>query len=181
MADEACDAPNETRSKTRNDYYGNPEYSEFPVVQVTWYDALDYCTWRGMRLPTEAEWEKAARGTEGNIFPWGSDDANCGLANYFAEDLCVSDTSRVGEYERGASSYGVMDMAGNVWEWVSSLYWPLPYDAMDGREKLSARGDRVLRGGSWGGDADFMRASNRGGHDPSDTNFSIGIRCASSP
>jgi formylglycine-generating enzyme required for sulfatase activity len=139
MAD-VCETPHFTKSDFRASYYGNPEYDNFPVIYVDWRMARTYCeTWRGARLPTEAEWEKAARGTDGRSYPWG-EGISCKQANYDGDpDLaayCVGETSEVGSYEGGQSSYGLYDMAGNVFEWTSSLNRSYPYDAADGREDL---------------------------------------------
>jgi formylglycine-generating enzyme required for sulfatase activity len=120
-----CLQPLEYDSETRRDYYADPAHGNYPVVHLDWYRADDYCRWAGGRLPTEAEWEKAARGTDGRLFPWGDQAPNAQLANV---DPFVGDTVRVGSYPRGASPYGALDMAGNVWEWVADWYTATAYD-----------------------------------------------------
>ena len=157
-----------------------------PVVTVTWHDAKKFCEWVGGRLPTEAEWEKAASWDDETktkrTYPWG-ETIDCSHANYGGFDSCVGHTTPVGSYESGKSPYGLYDMAGNVWEWVSSLYKPYPYDANDGREDLSSYNFRVLRGGAWFyGVLGSIRSSFRYWLFPSDPyslsdNF-IGFRCA---
>jgi eukaryotic-like serine/threonine-protein kinase len=166
-----CDQPSNT------DYFSNSRYANHPVVTVDWNMANAYCSWADRRLPTEAEWEKAARGTDGRIYPWGNDAPNDTLLNY---NQNVGGTTEVRNYPSGKTIYGAYDMAGNVWEWVSSLHKPYPYDATDGREDMSSSGDRVLRGGSWGGDDDFARSASRNRLDPSYANDDIGFRCARS-
>lgn len=152
-----------------------------PVVNVTWYDAVAYCEWVGGRLPTEAEWEKAASWSDEtktkSVFPWGN-TIDCSFANY---DDCVDDTTPVGSYESGKSPYGLYDMGGNVWEWVSSLYMLYPYHANDGREEMSSTDYRVLRGSAWNNYDDRARSAYRNWNYPTYTNGSFGFRCSRSP
>lgn len=169
-----CDPPRASNSSTRTDYYGNPEFADYPVIYVDWNQAKTYCEWRGARLPTEAEWEKAARGTDGRMYPWGAE-----LSESFANfGYSVGDTTAVGSYENGKSPYGLYDMAGNVWEWVSSRYGSYPYDANDGRESATGGDLRVARGGSWGFVGVSVSTAYRYGFDASTADLDLGFRCA---
>jgi formylglycine-generating enzyme required for sulfatase activity len=139
---------------------------DHPVVYVNWPWAAAYCDWlaevtgRPYGLPSEAEWEKGARGTNGRIYPWGDewDSKRC----WIAEQGMVG-TKPVGTYPQGASPYGLLDMVGNVWEWTRSLHWDYPYDPEDGREDLDATPEtgRVTRGGSWGASHRTTRCAAR--------------------
>lgn len=171
-----CAPPSSTRSFGREVYFGNSKFDDFPVIYVNWYKANAYCKWAGRQLPTEAQWEKAARSTDGRTYPWG-EGIDCTKANYNSFS-CFGDTAEVGGYPDGASIYGALNMAGNVWEWVNSLYQPYPYDENDGREDLTASGSRVLRGGAWYYDVGNVRSANRYGDDPSNADNVVGFRCA---
>ena len=141
---------------------------DHPVVNVSWHDAQAFCKWVGARLPTEAEWEKAARGVDGRIWPWGNGSPTVSHGNF---DGNIGDTTPVQRYPAGASPYGVLDMAGNVWEWTQSLWgkdgskpeYGYPYRSGDGRENLQAADDvrRVLRGGSFDLNRFFARCAYR--------------------
>ena len=156
-------------------------FDKFPASEMAWGGALAYCRWKRKKLPTEAQWEKAARGADGRLYPWGNRKPS-------SEYLLLGDfrgqTAVVGSYPRGASPYGVNDMAGQVWEWTASLAIPYPYKPRDGRESLSAVDARVVRGGNSASLPDGMTTTSREvvmpGRQATGHGY-IGFRCASEP
>jgi formylglycine-generating enzyme required for sulfatase activity len=177
----ACTPPVQTNSLTHLDYYSNHEFDEFPVIHVNWNQALAYCRWRKARLPTEAEWEKAARGTDGRTYPWG-EEIDCTRANYGGSNGCVADTAEVGSYPDSASPYGLLDMSGNVLEWVNDWYLDNFYETSPLKyPKGPSSGERrIARGGSWNSPDNLLRVATRQYFAPSTANAYIGLRCARS-
>jgi formylglycine-generating enzyme required for sulfatase activity len=184
----ACNPPAEKGSHTRDRYYDDSAYDDYPVIYVDWYQAADYCAWAGGRLPTEAEWEYTARGSEGRMFPWGDAfdgtrlnycDAKCefGYADEMVDDG-YADTAPVGRFPAGASWCGVQDLAGNVREWVADWYGDYSPRRQVNPTGPSSGTGRVLRGGAWPDAPDDVRSVNRGGHKPDVVHEKVGFRCA---
>ena len=165
----ACFEPEDLR------YSADPNFSDHPVVFVSWYDARRYCQWEGKRLPGEAEWEKAARGNQGWIYPWGNelDRSRINAGNR------VGGTTPVGSYPAGASPYGVMDMAGNVWDWVND--WYTTYPGSQYQSDLFGQKYKVVRGGSWNHPDEDARSFHRDIAFPARAIRVVGFRCAASP
>ena len=182
---------------TASFYYGSATYLDYPVVNVTWFDAKDYCEWAGRRLPTEAEWEKAAKGTSTRIYPWGYDEPSGQLVNV-CDRSCLIDRTDAADggnslfndghaevapadsFPRGASPYGALHLAGNVFEWVFDWYGEDYYSESPNENPMgpSTGKDRVMRGGSWYNSARVTRAANRESNEPTIRWNALGFRCA---
>lgn len=182
VASGACDLP----PRVAGYNYGVAGRAAHPVNGVSWFDADVYCRWvdgGARRLPTEAQWEKAARGAHGWVFPWGNATATC-FRVVMADDASVGgcglgSTAAVGSKAEGISPYGALDMAGNVQEWVSDWYGPYDADATHDPTGPAEGQYRVLRGGAWDdGDPDDVRSTARNLDDPGDHTDTVGFRCA---
>jgi len=173
-----CEPPEQDGSFSgREPYYGNEQYEGYPVIYVTWHQAKAFCEGLGSRLPTEAEWELAARGTAGRSFPWGNDDATPGHANF---EYTFGDTTPVTDLSQGSTPEGAANMAGNVWEWVADT-WAAGYYAASppADPKGPEEGPlKVARGGSYGSTSAQIRPYARASFLGTGTYSNVGFRCA---
>jgi formylglycine-generating enzyme required for sulfatase activity/tetratricopeptide (TPR) repeat protein len=176
-----CTVQKSLGSQTHPSYATDQQFAQFPVIHVSWQQATAFCGWAGKRLPTEAEWEKAAswnaEAQQKTAWPWGNDDPKPDQLN--SAEAGLIDTTSVAKYPPGVN--GLYDMAGNVYEWTSSIYKDYPYNATDGREDPNAPDDRVYRGGSWGQSKGKARSSVRQASTPVYDDREIGFRCAVAP
>jgi formylglycine-generating enzyme required for sulfatase activity len=179
-----CVESGECRAPTTCDFGAAPFEDvlrgDHPVVCVDWEGAQAYCAWAGGRLPTEAEWEYAARGPESSVYPWGDLEPTCALARYAS---CEEGTMETGEIEDNASWVGAHDMAGNAWEWVADWYDRTYYSESPGQDPTGPESgsDRVLRGGGWYFDTRYMRAAGRYKLPPGQRLDYVGFRCVYVP
>lgn len=188
----ACPRPEQKESRTRPEYYGNDDYSDYPVIYVDYTSALSYCRWVGGRLPTEAEWERAARGDiDDRLFPWGSTAAEGSQANFcdrgcpgqeidYDKEDGFNDTAPIGSYPDGMSLYGLFDTAGNVWEWTFDYFNAGYYQASPEKNPKGPQSSqyRVIRGGGWNNPSSGIRIVQRTGVNPDMALDTLGFRCA---
>lgn len=177
VAEGACDPPAQLGSSSQDSYYDNSIYADYPAIHVNWHEAKAYCEWAGRQLPTEAQWEKTARGTNGLIYPWGDTSPTSDLANYGDK---VGDTTEVCSYPDGNSPYGACDMAGNVTEWVADKYDYYYYGTSPTNNPTGPAdgNDRSMRGGSWWSGTGSIRSASRDGSGPGYSNQDYGFRCS---
>lgn len=173
VAAQQCATPADTQSYTRP-YFGNPQFDDYPVIHVTWENATQYCTWAGGQLPTEAQWEYAARGPQGHLYPWGNEPPTDTRLNYRG---AFGDTQPVGAYPTGASWVGAFDLAGNVWEWVRDWYAPYSQSSQINPVGPASGERRVLRGGFWRSESLEIRTVFRHFAGPEVHDAGIGFRC----
>jgi formylglycine-generating enzyme required for sulfatase activity len=176
VLDGRCQKPLKNGSKTRSSYYDNAQHADYPVVYVSWQNAFDFCSWRGGRLPSEAEWEKAARSDKGFSYPWGFDLPDCQHANYWPMEACAGDTVPVIDLPQGRSPYGVLNLSGNVLEWVVDWFQSYPGGYLKA-SKVYGTTHRVVRGGAYFDGPNHIQATSRKGMIPDEQLSYVGFRC----
>jgi len=174
FTDGGCLQPNDDEFSTLELTYNNSAYNNYPVVNVRWDQARAYCEWAGRQLPTEAQWEKAAKGTDDQLYPWLLRGPDPTLANY---EGVRGETAEVGAFPQGASPFGAMDMAGNVWEWVADWYGFYFSGIETNPTGPTAGSEKIIRGGSWNFNESNLRTTNRQPIVPNEYNYGIGFRC----
>ncbi|OGQ85368.1 MAG: hypothetical protein A2289_01420 [Deltaproteobacteria bacterium RIFOXYA12_FULL_58_15] len=177
-----CDPPALRSSRHRPQYFDADDFANYPAIFVSWHQANAFCHWAGGRLPTEAEWEMAARGPAPSTrtYPWGDEAPDCSRSNFGGDRGCVGDTDLVGRRPLGNSPHGAMDMAGNVWEWVADwyeaeYYTNSPLKNPQGPEQGNLK---VMRGGCWESETSSLRVSCRKAELPKAWADNVGFRCA---
>jgi formylglycine-generating enzyme required for sulfatase activity len=178
VEDGGCTEPINLNSISHENYYNEAQFADYPVIWVNWLQARDYCDWAGRRLPSEEEWEKAARGTDGRLYPWGDQPPDNTLLNY---NLAGLDTIQVGSFPSGASPYGALDMAGNVLEWVDGPYYDSYFVVLRNTETPTPYFDdvRIIRSSAWNDIlANIRIASRRYSKAAISAYQDVGFRCA---
>lgn len=178
-----CTPPGSDPENDEFSHYAETKYQDHPVDFISWHQAFDYCQWAGRRLPTEAEWEKAARGTKGQKYPWGESPPNRVLVNYrgpAGQKNPLQGTNKVGSYPAGASPYGILDMAGNVEEWVADWHDQFFYkiSPLNNPQGPASGTQKVYRGGYWSTSEAVIYSSYRSASDPNIRYYWNGFRCA---
>jgi formylglycine-generating enzyme required for sulfatase activity len=165
-----------------DDFRPKEGYADRPAVELSWHGAEAYCEWAGGALPTEAQWEYAARGPKASTYPWGGSAPDCDTANFLGPDgECLGRPAPVGSLPGGASWCGALDMAGNVWEWTAGWYGDYPAAPQTNPTGPPTGEGHAIRGGGWGDPADLVRAAYRAEYEPQFRSDDLGFRCMAVP